>query len=70
MTRRASPLLLKVIGARQGCAGVALFLRGRFFASPLVEIGAKEVRGRVVPPSYRAIDAFLQHPAWRAFPLP
>ncbi len=71
VSRRASPLLLKVLrlGPRQHC-GVALFLQSQFFGNPNLEIGAVGMKGTQPVPGYGAIDQFLSAPGWTRVPLP
>ena len=71
VTRRASPLLLKVIRlGPQKHAGVALFLPARFFGDSRLEIG-EETKNLTRPfPGYGAIDTFLSGSGWTQVPLP
>ena len=70
ITRRASPLLLKVVPIGREWYGMALFLRSRFFGDAAARLAAEGKRGRPSPPSYEAIERFLQEPAWTAIPVP
>jgi hypothetical protein len=71
VTRRSSPLLLKVLrlGANRH-AGVALFLPSRFFGDPELQIGA-EGKDRTQPfPGYGAVETFLSGSGWTRVRLP
>lgn len=71
VSRRASPLLLKVIRlGPQSHVGVALFLQAQFFGDPNLEIGAVGKDLTQPFPGYGAIDQFLKHPGWTSVPLP
>ncbi len=71
VTRRASPLLLKVFPVDPtGFVGVALFLRSRFFGDPKMKVGAK---GRPLTqpfPGYQAIDTMLDDSGWKPLAMP
>ena len=71
VSRRASPLLLKVVRLtpRQHF-GVALFLKSQFFGDPDLEIGAVGKRGTQPFPGYGAIDQFLSGSGWIPVRLP
>jgi CRISPR-associated protein Cmr1 len=71
ITRRSSPLLLKVIEEAPGrYAGMGLLLKSAFFSSSSTMIEAKEAAGRVPPPNYSAVEAFLLQKPWQVLPLP
>ncbi len=71
VTRRASPLLLKVIRLSNGQhAGVALFLKTEtFFGDPKMEIGAVGKDLTQPFPGYDAVDKFFSE-GWTKVPLP
>jgi CRISPR-associated protein Cmr1 len=71
VSRRASPLLLKVIrlGPRSH-AGIALFLQAQFFGDSKLRIGAKGKDLTQPFPGYGAIHNFLSGPGWIQVPLP
>lgn len=69
-TRRASPLLLKVIRLGNGQhAGVALFLKSSFFGDKDMQIGAVGRNLTQQFPGYEAIDKFFSE-GWTKVPLP
>jgi CRISPR-associated protein Cmr1 len=70
VTRRASPLLLKVHRlSRDRHVGIALFLESEFFGNPRVEIGAQG-KPRTQPfPGYAAIHEFFDSKDWTAVDL-
>lgn len=69
ITRRSSPLLLKVLRVGDGkLCGVALHLAARFFGQRGVEVGAKGKPNRRPAPATTAIDDYLR--AWPSVPLP
>jgi CRISPR-associated protein Cmr1 len=71
VTRRSSPLFLKVIEEAPGqYAGMGLFLKSQFFSSSKTMIEAKETAGRVAPPDFSAVEAFLRQQPWQTLPLP
>jgi CRISPR-associated protein Cmr1 len=71
VTRRASPLLLKVIRLSNGQhAGVALFLKtASFFGDPKMEVGAVGKDRTQDFPGYAAIEEFFKE-GWTKVPLP
>jgi CRISPR-associated protein Cmr1 len=70
ITRRASPLLLKVIRLGNGQhAGVALFLKSSFFGDPDMQIGAVGKDLTQPFPGYEAIEKFFSE-GWTKVPLP
>jgi CRISPR/Cas system CMR-associated protein Cmr1 (group 7 of RAMP superfamily) len=69
-TRRASPLILKVLRVGEKYAGVALFLKSNFFGDPGMQVGASKKRGTKPFPGYRAVDELLKHPIWTQVALP
>ncbi len=61
VTRRASPLFLKVMElAPNQYIGVALFLRARFFGSVPLDIGAEGHTGTLLFPGCHAVDEFMK----------
>ncbi len=71
VTRRSSPLLLKVIEEAPGrYAGMGLFLKSPLFSSGKTMIEADKVTGRVAPPDFSAVEAFLLQQPWQTLPLP
>jgi CRISPR-associated protein Cmr1 len=71
ITRRASPLFLKVIPGSDGrLSGVALYLPGHFFGRDGFEIAAESTPGTLPPPDGEAILDFLKFPEPQAAPPP
>jgi CRISPR/Cas system CMR-associated protein Cmr1 (group 7 of RAMP superfamily) len=71
VTRRASPLLLKVLRLDgQRLVGVALFLRSRFFGDAKLRIGAKDKPKTHSFPGYEAIDTLLDNSGWTELAMP
>lgn len=71
VTRRASPLFLKVLrlGAQRH-AGVALFLPARFFGDPRLRVGAEHKDQTQSFPGYGAVETLLSSSGWTRVPLP
>ncbi len=67
VTRRSSPLLLKVLRTSDAkYVGVALFLKAQFFGDPSIEVGAKGKK-LTLPfgeAEYQVIDEFLDQSGW------
>jgi CRISPR-associated protein Cmr1 len=71
VTRRASPLLLKVLRLGPNLhTGVAVFLKSQFFGDPRLKIGAKGKDLTLDFPGYEAIDQFFAGSGWTRVPLP
>lgn len=70
VSRRASPLLLKVLRVGKTYAGVALFLKSEFFGDPRLEIGVVGKDLTQPFPGYEAIDKFFSSPRWQRVKLP
>jgi CRISPR-associated protein Cmr1 len=72
VTRRASPLLLKVLRtADDRYVGAALFLQADFFGDPSREIGEKNKLLTVPfgPAEYQVVEDFLNGTGWTNVPL-
>ena len=71
VTRRASPLLLKVVRlSADRHVGVALFLKSSFFGQSDIEVTAKGAGQTQRFPGYQAITDFFTDPAWTKVTLP
>jgi CRISPR type III-B/RAMP module RAMP protein Cmr1 len=71
VSRRASPLFLKVLrDARGGYHGIALYLASEFFGRPGVQIHAKQKLGSAPAPGPQAVIEFLAAPDWTPLDVP
>jgi len=71
VTRRASPVILKVLRLSETQhVGVALFLKSSFFGEAGLEVTAKGARNTLPLPGYQAVAEFFSHPGWTRVPLP
>jgi CRISPR type III-B/RAMP module RAMP protein Cmr1 len=70
VSRRASPLFLKVLRDAGGAHyGISLFLKSDFFGHDGTMVRAKDKKGDIEAPDYRAVEAFLQEPTWITLPV-
>ena len=71
ITRRASPLILKVVRLSETQhVGVALFLKSSFFGLSDIEVTAKGAERTLPFPGYQAISDFFKDQSWTKVSLP